>query len=128
MNAVIFAPAVAMIIAAMKAQDIRRLVHVSGMVSGGGIFGGIAGWMLRARFAPAARDRAEQESLVETSGLDWAIIVAPRVTRRSRITREGICDIILDTLGSPGSVGKRRITGPGCRLQASLHAWPAGRI
>jgi hypothetical protein len=49
-------------------------------------------------------------------------------TRSDSKSREGICDIILDTLGSPGSVGKRRIAGPGCRLRASLHASPTGRI
>ncbi len=102
--------AVAVIIGAMKARGIRRLVHVADMVSGGWtVFDNIYGWLLQARFAPAVRDRAEQETLVKLSGLDWTIIMSPRLTTSSKITREDVCAAVLDALIAQSSLGKRLI-------------------
>lgn len=105
-----FAPAVSVIIDVMKALGIRRLVQVTDMVAGGWtIFDSIYGWLLQARFASAVRDRAEQETLVKESGLDWTIIMAPRLTTSSSITREDICTAVLDALIAQASIGKRLI-------------------
>ncbi len=105
-----FSPAVAAVIDAMKARGIRRLVHVADMVAGGWtVFDNIYGWLLQVRFASAVSDRVEQETLVKESGLDWTVIMAPRLTARSKTTREDICASVLDALGSPASIGTRLI-------------------
>jgi uncharacterized protein YbjT (DUF2867 family) len=105
-----FAPAVAAIIDAMKALGIRRLIQVTDMVAGGWtIFDSIYGWLLQARFASAVRDRAEQETLVKGSGQDWTIVMAPRLTTSSGLTREDICTTVLDALDSRRSIGRHLI-------------------
>ena len=78
------ATATAAIIAAMKQTGCRRLICQTGaMIGQAPNRSRPMEWAARtfARWHPeAARDREEQERLIESSGLDWTIVKPPRLT------------------------------------------------
>lgn len=79
------AAATAAIVAGMRAAGCRRLLCLTGAMIGSapGTRSRPMEWMARsfARHAPElARDRVEQERVVEASGLDWTIVKPPRLT------------------------------------------------
>ena len=78
------ATATAAIIAAMKQTGCRRLICQTGaMIGPAPNRSHPMEWAARtfARWHPEiARDREEQERLIETSGLDWTIVKPPRLT------------------------------------------------
>ncbi len=78
------AAATTAIIAAMKQTGCRRLICQTGaMIGRAANRSRPMEWAARAfaRWHPeAARDREEQEQLIESSGLDWTIVKPPRLT------------------------------------------------
>jgi putative NADH-flavin reductase len=116
------------IIEAMKAQGVRRLVCITGAMIGD--YPHLSWFMRRMKNSyqkqqsALARDRAEQEQRVATSGLDWTLIKPPRLTggpargrvrsgenlsigALSSISRLDLSRFILDGMETPGYIGKR---------------------
>jgi len=121
------ADATATILNAMRQCGVRRVVCVTGAMIGEGVrrswaFERLARYFRRR--APAlAADRAEQERLVKTSGLDWTLVKPPRLAASagtgrysagaqvrvgllSRISREDLARFILDELNSTENLGR----------------------
>ena len=122
------AAATANIIAVMKATGRRRLICQTGAMIGDYPH---LSWFMRSmknsyrRQQPAlANDRAEQERLVATSGLDWTVVKPPRLTNggargrvrsgeslkvgaMSSISRADLARFMLDEVESPQHVGQR---------------------
>lgn len=79
------APFTRAIVEAMRSEGRRRLVCVSGAMIGAmppNTSAGmrIAAALLRRRQPEIALDRAQQEGVVMTSGLDWTLVKPPRLT------------------------------------------------
>jgi uncharacterized protein YbjT (DUF2867 family) len=79
------APFTRAIVEAMRSEGRRRLVCVTGAMIGAlppntspGMR--IAAALMRRRQPAAVLDRAQQESVVMTSGLDWTLVKPPRLT------------------------------------------------
>jgi putative NADH-flavin reductase len=117
----LFSEATRILIAAMKAAGVRRLVAITGVGAGetrghGGLF---YDWIIfplftRARYA----DKERQEALIEASGLDWVLVrpapfsrsqadgpmqVHTRVERNTvlrRVTRAEVATFVLEQLSS----------------------------
>jgi len=71
------------VVAAMHDAGVRRLVCQTGAMIGAGNRTWPFAWMARAfarRQPAAARDRIEQERVVQDSGLDWTLVKPPRLT------------------------------------------------
>ncbi len=121
------APATAAILDAMRRQGVRRVVCLTGAMIGEGVR---RSWVFeqltrfyRRRMPAPAEDRAEQERLVKTSGLDWTLVKPPRLTENpatgrctsgpevrvgllSRLSREDLARFILDEIESARNVGR----------------------
>jgi len=121
------ADATSTILNAMRQCGVRRVVCVTGAMIGEGVRRSWAFERLTRYFrrrAPAlAADRAEQEQLVKTSGLDWTLVKPPRLAESagvgrysagpqvrvgllSRISREDLARFILDELNSAENLGQ----------------------
>lgn len=116
------------IVEAMKEQDVRRLICVTGAMIGDYPKNRTAPFRLATdaftrRFPAVAADRAEQERLVRESGLEWTLIKPPRLTNGprtgnvhgsmrhrvgllSKISRKDLSEFILDEIGRPGFIGR----------------------
>jgi putative NADH-flavin reductase len=116
------------IIEAMKAQGVRRLICQTGAMIGDyphlSWFMGTMRNSYRKQQPGLAADRAEQESLVTASGLDWTVVKPPRLTdgsahgrvqagenlkvgALSSIARADLARFMLDEVASPQYAGKR---------------------
>jgi len=116
------------IILAMKKHDLRRLLCITGAMIGD--YPHLSWFMRRMKSSfqkqqPAiAQDRAEQEQLVESSGLEWTLIKPPRLTNdkargrirsaenlkvgaMSKISRKDLSQFILDQIESRKYIGKK---------------------
>lgn len=116
------AAAATAIIEAMRQSECRRLICLTGAMIGGGsnrswVFDRLARAYAR-RHPEAARDRVEQERLVEESGLEWTIVKPPRLTDgraagavsagptltvglMSKISRADLAEFVMDELETP---------------------------
>ena len=115
------------VVAAMREAGVRRLVCQTGAMIGPGNRTRPFEWMARAfarRQPAAARDRVDQERVVQDSGLDWTTVKPPRLTESplrhvvdaghalrvgllSSITRADLAAFILDAIEQSGHVGAR---------------------
>ena len=116
------------IILAMKKNDVRRLICITGAMIGD--YAHLSWFMQRMKSSfqkqqPAiAQDRAKQERLVESSGLEWTLIKPPRLTNdkarnrfrsaenlkvgaMSKISRKDLSQFILEQIESSECVGKK---------------------
>ena len=122
------AEATQIIIEAMKAQNIRRLIWVTGAMIGDYPY---LSWFMRSmknsyqKQQPAlAKDRAEQEQRIAICGLDWNVVKPPQLTNgtgggrfksgeslkvgaMSSISRVDLSRFILDEMAMRRYVGKR---------------------
>jgi putative NADH-flavin reductase len=119
------AAATAAILEAMRRQGVRRIICLTGAMIGEGVR---RSWVFeqltrfyRRRMPARAEDRAEQERLVKTSGLDWTLVKPPRLTEGpatgrytwgpeahvgllSRLSRQDLARFILDEIESARDV------------------------
>jgi putative NADH-flavin reductase len=116
------------IIEAMKAQGVHRLICQTGAMIGDYPH---LSWFMRSmrdsyqkQQPDMAQDRAEQEQLVATSGLDWTLVKPPRLTNgkgsvhirsgealkvgaMSSVSRSDLSRFLLEQVDSQEFVGKR---------------------
>jgi uncharacterized protein YbjT (DUF2867 family) len=131
------AEATAVVLGAMAATGVRRLVCQTGAMigDGAGCRSGPMEWAAAtfARRQPAlAADRVEQESLVMSSDRDWLIVKPPRLSDRSAhhriqvgptvrvgmlssIGRTALADLLLAELVGPNRHGGRVFVKSPCR-------------
>ncbi|MBS1152205.1 MAG: NmrA family protein [Myxococcaceae bacterium] len=73
----------ALLVEAMKAEGVKRLVVQTGAMIGHPCLGPFYRWMARRRSKAAQlEDRRAQERVVQSSGLDWTLVRPPRLTQR----------------------------------------------
>jgi len=115
------------VVFAMREAGVRRLVCQTGAIIGPGNRTRVFGWMARTyaqRRPAAARDRIDQERLVQESGLDWTIVKPPRLTDSagghdvtagpalrvgliSSISRVDLAAFVLDAIDRADCIGVR---------------------
>ena len=129
-----FSDTTRILIAAMRASNVRRLVAITGVGAGetrghGGISYDWLVFPLFTRNRYKDKDKERQEALIEASGLEWVIVrpapfddtpaktplqvhtaIGPDVVLR-RITRSEVADFVLDQLGDNTYLRQRPFIG-----------------
>jgi putative NADH-flavin reductase len=90
----LFSAATRVLIAAMQARDVRRLVAVTGFGAGASkaSISVLQRWPYELVFGRAYADKSVQERLIEASGLDWTIVRPGVLTGGPRTRRYRVLD------------------------------------